>query len=265
MVRLNLLILLCQVAFQISLCQLVINVRNQGGDVLHENLIANTSDETILLEFRKPEGTHVTQFIDFKMEVQVFRVLVLGEEEQSQNLYQVMCFVTRFNKVNFISVDAMSKLRQRNPTAIRQPEEDRGRELLSMDLGVDLTKSSIISPHLPAFCQEAADATYAREVDLRGWATTKASSKDLVDLTAAVHHLPSDPSLVHCNASSNWWQPCQCHLEVCVGWYPCGLKYCRGKDATSGRPTSFRCGIKSCRKCRDFEYYVREKRQCLWD
>lgn len=46
--------------------QLVINVRNAGGDLLRERLLANTSDETITLEFQRADGTHVTQLIDFR-------------------------------------------------------------------------------------------------------------------------------------------------------------------------------------------------------
>lgn len=45
-------------------------------------------------------------------EVQVFRVLVLGEEERGQSQYQVLCFVTQLVKGDFISADAMAKLRQ---------------------------------------------------------------------------------------------------------------------------------------------------------
>ena len=45
-------------------------------------------------------------------DVQIFEVLVLGEEERGQSQSQVMCFVTRFIKNEFISSDAMSKLRQ---------------------------------------------------------------------------------------------------------------------------------------------------------
>uniref|UniRef100_A0A0K8RD57 Out at first protein BRICHOS-like domain-containing protein n=1 Tax=Ixodes ricinus TaxID=34613 RepID=A0A0K8RD57_IXORI len=107
------------------------------------------------------------------MEVQVFRVLILGEEEQGQNLYQVVCFVTRFNKVNFIPVDAMSKLRQRNPLAVREPEEERGREQLGMDLSVDLSRAEVISPHLAPLCKEGPHSTFAREADLRAWASAR--------------------------------------------------------------------------------------------
>ena len=60
------------------------------------------------------------------------------------------------------------------------------------------------------------------------------------------------------------WRACLCRYHSCVGWYPCGLKYCKGKDS-SGKVVSYRCGIKTCSKCREFEYYVRHKQQCIWD
>lgn len=47
-----------------------------------------------------------------KQDVQILKALVLGEEERGQSQYQVMCFVTKFIKSEFISTDAMAKLRQ---------------------------------------------------------------------------------------------------------------------------------------------------------
>ncbi len=67
-----------------------------------------------------------------------------------------------------------------------------------------------------------------------------------------------------CWQSTDMLLPCMCRFEICVGWYPCGLKYCHGKDS-SGKVVSYRCGIKTCRKCRVFEYYVKLKKTCLWD
>jgi hypothetical protein len=42
----------------------------------------------------------------------VIKAVVLGEEERGENQFQVMCFVTKFQKGDFISSDAMAKLRQ---------------------------------------------------------------------------------------------------------------------------------------------------------
>lgn len=46
--------------------QLVVNVKNKGGDILREMIQANTTQDTVTLEFPESDGTLVTQFIDFK-------------------------------------------------------------------------------------------------------------------------------------------------------------------------------------------------------
>ena len=45
-------------------------------------------------------------------EIQIVRIYVLGEQELGQTQPQILCFVTRFMRNDFISSDAMSKLRQ---------------------------------------------------------------------------------------------------------------------------------------------------------
>ncbi|KAK9876662.1 hypothetical protein WA026_014037 [Henosepilachna vigintioctopunctata] len=69
----------------------------------------------------------------------------------------------------------------------------------------------------------------------------------------------------NCTGLKNMWQPCNCHLEICIGWYPCSLKYCKGKGQTKNSVVSYRCGIKTCKKCHLYTYYVDQKQQCLWD
>lgn len=59
---------------------------------------------------------------------------------------------------------------QKNPGTIRIPEEDRGRENLTMTHFVDLYHSDVISSHISALCAEARDATYTRDTDLAKWA-----------------------------------------------------------------------------------------------
>uniref|UniRef100_A0A182SSM9 Out at first protein BRICHOS-like domain-containing protein n=1 Tax=Anopheles maculatus TaxID=74869 RepID=A0A182SSM9_9DIPT len=54
----------------------------------------------------------LSSFLTYLQEVQVLKALVLGEEERGQSQYQVMCFVTKFQKGDFITADAMVKLRQ---------------------------------------------------------------------------------------------------------------------------------------------------------
>lgn len=102
--------------------------------------------------------------------MQILKALVLGEEERGQSQYQVMCFIFHISKDAFISSDAMSKLRQKNPGTIRTPEEDKGRENYTMDNTVILEKSAVISPHIAEMCAEAISSTYTRFEDVKIWA-----------------------------------------------------------------------------------------------
>lgn len=270
-----LLVLFCDPASQ----QLVINVRNQGGEVLQENISANVSDDTVVLEFQRSDGTLVTQFIDFRNEVQILKALILGEEERGQSQYQVMCFIFHFAKEAFISSDAMSKLRQKNPTTVRIPEEDRGRENFTMDYAVDLTLAGIISPHIADLCAEAPESSYTRYEDIQIWSVNQGIPEATYLQVLKRFPTVADPRLaneVHtadahtndidsCSLVKKVWSPCQCHLELCIGWYPCGLKYCKGKGESKNTAMTYRCGIKTCRKCHLFSYYVPQKQICLWD
>ena len=44
--------------------------------------------------------------------MQVFKAVLLGEEERNEPPYQALCFITPFVLNEFITSDAMSKLRQ---------------------------------------------------------------------------------------------------------------------------------------------------------
>ena len=46
--------------------QLVVNVKDGGGDVTVESFHGNTTSDIVQLQFLNKDGTHVTQFIDFK-------------------------------------------------------------------------------------------------------------------------------------------------------------------------------------------------------
>lgn len=241
--------------------ELVVNVKNKGGDVQVESIDADTAADTVAMHFVKIDGTHVSQFIDFRSEVQIFRTIILPEEEQGQSQHQVQCFVMRYIKNEFISSDAMSKLRQKNPTAIRTPEDDKGRETHEQDHVVHLEKSHVISPYIYNICREAHDKIYARDADLR--ILSRSLGKDYNTLrSSTTQYIPSKYS--HCRDITDLSKPCCCQYEICVGWYPCGLKYCRGRDSL-GHIVSYRCGIKTCRKCRIFEYYAVQKANCMWD
>lgn len=60
---------------------------------------------------------------------------------------------------------------QKNPSTIRQPEEDRGRDNYTMTGWVKLPRSMPVSRHISSLCSEAADSTYIRDVDIKTWAT----------------------------------------------------------------------------------------------
>ncbi|CAG2163070.1 unnamed protein product [Oppiella nova] len=244
---------------------LVINVKNGGEEVYQQVITANTTDDVITVDFLESDGSLITQFIDFKAEVQIFRIYRLGELDLNESQYKVYCFVTHLLRNEFISSDAMSKLRQRNPGAIRQPEEDKGKEFFEMDLNIVLDKSSIISQHLPKVCSDATNQTFTREIDLRFWANTGAVNRDIIALTSSVHKNPTAKPVQSCIVSDTEWEPCLCHIQMCIAWYPCALKYCKTKDPNSSKLQTYRCGIKTCRKCRDFQFYSQFRQNCLWD
>lgn len=245
------------------LSQLVVNVKNKGGDIIKEIITGNTTSDVVELQFQNTDGTIINQFIDFKSEVQIFRAYVLWEEELgfTRNKPFTLCFVSRFNKNEFISSDAMSKLRQKNPTAIRTPEEEKVPEMHIMDLQMNLKKTDVISPNIKKFCKEANITTYAKESDIKIW--SQALGQDMNLLMSTVKRIHPE-KYTNCKDTAAITSPCLCHYHICVGWYPCGLKYCRGKDS-AGRYVSYRCGIKTCRRFLSYDFVVDKKYNCLWD
>lgn len=167
-----------------------------------------------------------------------------------------------------------------------------------MNMLVEVSRSAAISRHIASLCAEASDATYTRTVDVESWVTLpgrflilevaklngtvekfiwsnncdsctwKSSRENELSLVSGgpdrrrlldvVREAPNPAST--CREAKGMWSPCTCRLETCIGWYPCGLKYCRAKDGAS-----YRCGIRTCRKCHRYSYYVRQKQLCLWD
>lgn len=155
----------------------------------------------------------------------------------------------------------MSKLRQKNPSAIRTPEDDKGVEMFTMDLQVSLDRGHVFSPYVKKFCEDAKYSTYTRDADLK--VLSRTISKDYNVLLGSSKRSATE-KIPSCSMVATAGQACLCRYEICVGWYPCGLKYCHGKDST-GKTVSYRCGIKTCRKCRIFDFYVKTKMECIWD
>ncbi|CAG7836127.1 unnamed protein product [Allacma fusca] len=258
--------------------ELVVNVKNQGGEVFQESIGANVTDETINLKVQQPDGTYITQFIDFRNEIQIINVMLLGEEEQREALYQVLCFVTHFKKTEFIPPDAMAKLRQKNPWTVRIPEKDLGKENVTLDVLLDITSSDWVSPHIKTVCSDAKDGTYAKREDLEALLSSKLATG--VSQGANINEVEGNSVEAHehflravkpfpivqqdCSSTKDLNKPCSCELELCIGWYPCALKYCRGRDTGTGSKSSpYRCGIHTCKLCRHHRYSVPRRFSCL--
>jgi len=54
----------------------------------------------------------IKAFILFFQKRKIFQVIVLGEMDKAESSYEAMCFVAELDEEEFISSDAMSKLRQ---------------------------------------------------------------------------------------------------------------------------------------------------------
>ena len=63
---LNFLLGLFTLQCNLSKSQLVVNIKNNGGEVMQETILADTATDTIRLSFTKFDGSQITQFIDFK-------------------------------------------------------------------------------------------------------------------------------------------------------------------------------------------------------
>ncbi|XP_045494686.1 out at first protein [Colias croceus] len=247
--------------------QLLINVRNQGGDVMQENITANVSEDTVTLDFLRLDGVYVSQLVDFTNEVESMKVIIPGEEELGQTGHQTLCFITHAAQADFIAPDAMAKLRQKNPGTVRVAEEDKGwRQTTATAWAGRVTR--LLSPAAARHCAAAKDRVYIRSADLTRWAPRPGMDQSSYASEVSPfpeHALPSDsadgaPRVGACVAETDAAAECICHLEVCVNWYPCGLKYCKGKPQGG---LSYRCGIKTCHRCYRYHFYVRRRDACL--
>ncbi|XP_007651660.3 out at first protein homolog isoform X1, partial [Cricetulus griseus] len=188
-------------------------------------------------------------------DVKIFRALILGELEKGQSQFQGLCFVTRLHHNEIIPSEAMAKLRQKNPRAVRQAEEVRGLEQLHMDIAVNFSQGGLLSPHLHNVCAEATDAIYTRQEDVQFWMERGVDSSVFEALPKEQMELP------RCGQVRDRGKPCACRYSLSLAWYPCMLKYCHSRD----RPAPYKCGIRSCRKNYSFDFYVPQRQLCLWD
>uniref|UniRef100_W5M268 Out at first protein homolog n=1 Tax=Lepisosteus oculatus TaxID=7918 RepID=W5M268_LEPOC len=242
--------------------ELKVRVRVADGQVAEETLEADSERDVITVEFRQGDGTLITFVADFKQDVKIFRSLILGEPERGQSQYQALCFVTSSNIRKHQELrKGVAEAFQKNPRAIRSAEEKRGAEHLAMNVAVNLSQAGQLSAHIRNVCAEARGAVYSREADVRHWldrdfqnrfldTVKKYTDKTLLVLLMSLLIL--------------LWQPCACSYSLRLEWYPCLLKYCRGRDA-AGRAAPYKCGIRSCSKGYRFDFYVPQKQLCLWE
>ena len=63
-IALNLVILV--LLFQEVFSQLVVNLKNNGGEIFSETIYSNTSQDFVLIEYHTSDGSLINQFVDFK-------------------------------------------------------------------------------------------------------------------------------------------------------------------------------------------------------
>ncbi|KOB65754.1 putative out at first [Operophtera brumata] len=205
--------------------------------------------------------------VKLAQEVEALKVIIPAEEELGQTGLQTLCFLTHAAQADFIAPDAMAKLRQKNPGAVRMAEEDKGWRQTTATAWAGRA-ARLLSPAAARHCAAARERVYLRTADLARWAPRPGIEQS--SYTSAVtpfpaHTLLSDspdgkPAVAPCVAEPDPAKECMCHTEVCVNWYPCGLKYCKGKPQGG---LSYRCGIKTCRRCYRYHYYVRRRDACM--
>jgi hypothetical protein len=84
-----------------------------------------------------------------------------------------MCLTFEIRKVEYGPVRHWHLLQlfflyelQKNPTAVRTPEEDKGLEEYMLNHVVNVDKFAMLSHHLNNICHDAVDSTYMKDTDL---------------------------------------------------------------------------------------------------
>lgn len=88
------------------------NVKTRANNVVKQSIRENISDFSVVLEYEDWDLTRITQLVDFKAGLNIFRIVLYGEIELGQPTAQIMCFIGHLTATDFIEPDAVSKLRQ---------------------------------------------------------------------------------------------------------------------------------------------------------
>jgi hypothetical protein len=168
---------------------------------------------------------------------------------------------------------------------------------VTLDVLLDVSWTNWISPHLQPICKDAS-LVYASKTELLSISYFKDkkdklssnSSSSSENYLRAVRPVLS--STVDCGAAvggggGGGANPCLCTHPVCIGWYPCALKYCRSKQILQSSSSSsvgpngdkdrdetnmnnvsnsiktYRCGIHTCKSCRNYLFTVNSPFSCL--
>ncbi|CAB4030459.1 Hypothetical predicted protein, partial [Paramuricea clavata] len=97
---------------QLSYAELVVNVKTRSGQYTQQYLMADPEKDIVMIDFTMPNGAKTTTLIDFSKSLQVLKTAVFGEMERGEKPLHTLCYVLKFSPNEFISSDAMSKLRQ---------------------------------------------------------------------------------------------------------------------------------------------------------
>ncbi|XP_058956263.1 out at first protein [Pocillopora verrucosa] len=242
---------------------LVVNIKSKDGEIVQQTFSADPEKDFVTIDYKSNENRFVSVYIDFRQKRKIFQVIVLGEMDKAESSYEAMCFVAELKEEEFISSDAMSKLRQKNPSTIRVPEEDVASESHIMDHVVFLD-ANVTEGTIGQLCKDAGKVLFSgtnTKLLLLGNSTLE--DLDKLEL-ASQDQTGFSKVLKPCKNTPELSAECICRVEVCLSWYPCHLKLCQGED-DNGQLTEYRCGIKTCGKCYEFDFYVGERRQCFWD
>ncbi|XP_028401673.1 out at first protein-like [Dendronephthya gigantea] len=254
----------CVIIFisHLSYPELIVNVKTRSGHYTRQYLTADPEKDIVTIDFTMPDGTKTKALIDFSKSLQVLKTAVLGEMERGEKPIHTLCFILKFSPSEFISSDAVSKLRQKNPEAIRIPEEELKTEFLVMEKEIPFGNSGLFSGHVHQMCGDA-DKIYTSVENIK--AIAQGNENVFKDLLSSVTTINSNDSAVsRCDTVADKHSKCICHYEFCLSWYPCALKYC-DDNGQEGERVSYRCGIKTCGKCRQFQYHVDHHDSCFWE
>jgi len=242
-------------------CVLEINVKAENGENVKENVDANSTENWVSFSYQNEFESMVEYFLDFKNEMLINKVIKFGERDLYQKPYIAYCYISHFNADDYIPSDAMRKLRQKNPWTIRTAEENLGTDTAHMDIFLNMTrlgKSEL--PYVRKLCGSA--LVYASSQDL---GKEKEGDWSSLEHTGSVQ---SQTGLAACNLTAEVAtarqaaDACVCRVQACLWWYPCGLKFCTEKDDT-GKAISYRCGIKTCKRCRNNLFRVSYRSDCI--